>query len=111
MGLLRRRMRLFEMIDLADMPGRMRELEPDAFAMTAGRKAPALDHRHLVRHVRMRGIVGDRVDAGLRHDLARLEFLRHHAPPKQSKPIHEEANALNRTAFRPVLNAVSRHGW
>jgi hypothetical protein len=31
-------MRLFEMIDLADMPGGMGELEPDAFAMPAGRK-------------------------------------------------------------------------
>jgi hypothetical protein len=36
-------MRLFEMINLSDMLGRMRELEPDALAMPAGRKAPALD--------------------------------------------------------------------
>jgi hypothetical protein len=77
----RQRMRLFEMIDLADMSGGMGELEPDTLAMPAGRKAPALDHRHLVRHVHMRGIVGDRVDAGLRHNLARLEFLRHGWPP------------------------------
>jgi hypothetical protein len=70
------------MINLADMPGGMGELEPDALAMPAGRKAPALDHRHLVRHVGMRGIVGDRVDAGLRHDLAGLLFLRHHDSPK-----------------------------
>jgi hypothetical protein len=41
MGLLRRRMRLFEMIDLADMLCSMSELEPDALAMPAGRKAPA----------------------------------------------------------------------
>ena len=75
-------MRLFEMINLADMPSGMGELEPDALAMPAGRKAPALDHRHLVRHVGMRGIVGDRVDAGLRHDLAGLLFLRHHDSPK-----------------------------
>jgi hypothetical protein len=61
-------MRLFEMIDLADMPGGMRELEPDALAVPAGRKAPALDHRHPVRHVRMRGIVSDRVNAGLRYN-------------------------------------------
>jgi len=70
------------MINLADMPSGMGELEPDALAMPAGRKAPALDHRHLVRHVGMRGIVGDRVDAGLRHDLAGLLFLRHHDSPK-----------------------------
>jgi hypothetical protein len=35
-------MRLFEMIDLADMLGGMGKLEPDALAMSAGRKAPAL---------------------------------------------------------------------
>jgi hypothetical protein len=35
-------MRLVEMIDLADMPGRMGELEADALAMPAGRKATAL---------------------------------------------------------------------
>jgi hypothetical protein len=40
--LRRRRMRLVEMIDLADMPGRMGELEADALAMPAGRKATAL---------------------------------------------------------------------
>ena len=52
-------MRLLEMIDLADMPGRMGELEADALAMPAGRKPAALDHRDLVRHVRMRRIVGN----------------------------------------------------
>jgi hypothetical protein len=69
------------MIDLADMPGRMGELEADALAMPAGRKAPALDHRDLVRHVGMRGIVGNCLHAGLRDDLARPEFLRHRCPP------------------------------
>jgi hypothetical protein len=58
MVLLRRRMRLFEMIDLADMLCSMSELEPDPLAMPAGWKAPALDHRHLVRHVGMGGIMG-----------------------------------------------------
>ena len=43
-----------------------------ALAMTPSRKAPALDHGKLVRHVRMRGLVGDDVDAGLREDLAGL---------------------------------------
>ena len=38
-------MRLLEMVDLADMLGRMRELETDALAMPAGREAPAPDHR------------------------------------------------------------------
>src|SRR5690242_12273852 len=59
---------------------RMPELEADALAMPAGRKAPALYHRHLVRHVGVRRIVGDGVDAGLRHDLARPVFLRHDDP-------------------------------
>ena len=53
---------------------RMVELEVDLLAMLAGRKAPALDHGHLVRHVGMRGIVGNHIDAGLRHDLARSVF-------------------------------------
>jgi len=44
-GLPRRRTRLVEMIDLADMLGGMSEFEPDALAVPAGRKAPALDHR------------------------------------------------------------------
>jgi hypothetical protein len=35
-------MRLLEVIDLADMPGRMGELEADALAMPAGRKPAAL---------------------------------------------------------------------
>ena len=74
--LLRRRMRLLEMVDLADMLRRMGELEADALAMPAGRKPAALDHRDLVRHVGMRGIMRNRVDAGLRDDLAGSEFLR-----------------------------------
>jgi hypothetical protein len=51
--LLSRRMRLLEMVDLADMLGRMGGLEADALAMPAGWKAPALDYGHLVRHVGM----------------------------------------------------------
>jgi|SRR5215831_10309039 len=50
-------MRLRELVDLADMPGGMRELEADALAVPAGRKAPALDRRHLVRHAGMRRVV------------------------------------------------------
>src|SRR5215472_16079390 len=38
-----RRLRLLELAGLADMPGGMRELEADALAVPAGRKAPALD--------------------------------------------------------------------
>jgi hypothetical protein len=77
-------MRLLELVDLADVPGGMSKLEADALAMPAGRKTPALDRRYLVRHVRMHGIVGNRVDAGLRHDLARPEFLRHGWPPVET---------------------------
>ena len=90
-------MRLLEVIDLADMPGGMGELETDALAMPAGRKAAALDHGDLVRHVGMRRVVGDRVDAGLRHDFARLEFLRHGCPPNLSTISETE---FNQTAFR-----------
>ena len=50
---------------------RVGKLKADALAMPAGRKTPALDHRHLVRHVGMRRIVSDGVDAGLRNNLAR----------------------------------------
>src|SRR5260370_25546594 len=77
-------MRLLEMVDLADMLRRMGELEADPLAMPAGRKPAALDHRDLVRHVGMRGIMRNRVDAGLRDDLSGLEFLRHSWPPLQT---------------------------
>jgi hypothetical protein len=62
----------------------MSELKPDALAMPAGWKAPALNGGYLMRHVGVRGIVSDRVDAGLRHDLARPVFMRHDDPPKES---------------------------
>jgi hypothetical protein len=52
-----RRMRLLEVIDFADMLCRVRELEGDALAMAAGRKAAAFDHRHLMLHVGVRRIV------------------------------------------------------
>jgi hypothetical protein len=66
------------------MSFRMRELEADALAMPASRKAPAPDHGDFVRHVGVCRIVGDRVDAGLRHDLARPVFLSHDDPLEQS---------------------------
>jgi hypothetical protein len=77
-------MRLLEMVDLADMLRRTGEFEADAFSMPAGRKAAAFDHRDLVRHVGVLRIVGDSVDAGLRHDLARPVFPRHGCPPHQT---------------------------
>src|SRR5580693_3903698 len=77
-------MRLFEVVDLADMLRRVGELKADALAMPAGRKAAAVDHRDLVRHVGMRGIMRNGVDAGLRDDLAQPEFLRHGWPPLQT---------------------------
>src|SRR5271169_1025330 len=40
-------LRGLEMVDFADMLRRMRELEADALAMSAGGKAPALDHGDL----------------------------------------------------------------
>jgi hypothetical protein len=72
--LLRRRVRFLGVINFADMLHRMRELETDALPMPAGRKAPA--HGDLVRHVGMRRVAGDSVDAGLRDDFARPVFLR-----------------------------------
>src|ERR1700730_17729148 len=48
--LLRRRMRLFEMIDLPDMLRRMGEREADALAMPAGWKPAALDNRDRPRN-------------------------------------------------------------
>jgi hypothetical protein len=66
--LLRRSKRILEMVDLADMLRRMGEFEADALAMAAGRETPALDHRDLVRHVGVRRIMRNRVDAGLRDD-------------------------------------------
>src|ERR1700758_861225 len=76
-GLAGRRMRLLEVIDFADMPRGMSQLESDALAMPAGREAPAFDHGDLMRHVGVRRIMGDGVDAGLRHDFTRFVLLRH----------------------------------
>jgi hypothetical protein len=61
-----RRMRLLEMVDLADMLRRMGELEGYSLAMPAGRKAAASDNRDLMRHVGVHRIVRDFIDAGLR---------------------------------------------
>src|SRR5207248_10239404 len=103
-------MRLFEMIDLADMPGRMSELEADALAMAAGRKASALYHGDLVRHVGVCRIMSDGVDAGLRHDLSGLEFLRHGWPPVQTY-----RRFIKRSSTRPrsgrVRAAAARDGF
>jgi hypothetical protein len=74
--LLRRRVRFLGVINFADILHRMRELETDALPMPAGRKAPAVDHGDLVRHVGMCRVAGDSVDAGLRDDFARPVFLR-----------------------------------
>jgi hypothetical protein len=76
--------RLFEMINLVDMLGRMAELEADPFAMPAGWKTSALYRRDLVRHLGVRRIVGDRVDPGSRDDFTGPVFLSHDDPPKQS---------------------------
>src|SRR2546430_10998634 len=72
-----RRTRLFEMSNLSHMLRGMGKLEPHPLAVPAGRKTASLDHRDLVRHLRMRGIVGDHVNAGLWDDFTRPVFLRH----------------------------------
>src|SRR5262245_9693345 len=60
---LRRRGQLAfgEVRNFADMLRRVHQLEADPFAMPAGRKAPALDDRYLVRHVGMLRIMRDAV--------------------------------------------------
>src|SRR5947209_15629901 len=63
--------------NFVDMLCRVHQFEADALAVTTGRKAPAFDDRHLVRHVLMLRIVSDAVDARFRDDLAGVEFLRH----------------------------------
>lgn len=65
-------MRLVEIIDLGNVLRRVNKLKTNAFAMMAGREAPAFDHGHLVRDVGMCRIVRDRIDAGVRHDIAGL---------------------------------------
>src|SRR2546423_2248317 len=112
-------MRLFEMVDLSDMPGGMGALEADALAMAAGRKAPGLDHRNLVRHVGMRRIVGDGVDAGLRHDLSGLEFLRHGWPPvqiyrrfmKRSSTLPRSCRVRPRPRETVLLDKAGERAW
>jgi hypothetical protein len=61
---------LAKVVYLADVLRCVHQLKADAFAMTAGREAPALDDRHLVRHVGVLRIVGDAVDPRLRDDLS-----------------------------------------
>src|SRR5215472_16650585 len=80
---LRRRgqLALGEVRNFADMLRRVHQLEADPFAMPAGRKAPALDDRYLVRHVGMLRIMRDAIYAGFRHDLAGTEFLSHLSAP------------------------------
>jgi hypothetical protein len=116
-------MGLFEMIDLADMFRGMGELEPHALAMPAGRKAPALDHRHLVRHVGMQRIVRDFINAGLRHNLAGLELLRHSCPPRQTyRRFVKRSSTRRRSVLRRspeqaggeghgVAACTLRHSW
>jgi hypothetical protein len=70
-----RRMRLLEVIDLTDVLGPVGELEGDSFTVAAGREAPALYDRHFMRHLSVERVVRDRVDAGLRDDIARSVFL------------------------------------
>ena len=51
----RSNLRLFQMLNFGDVLGGMGELERDRLAMSAGRKAPALDYRHLMRYAQCSG--------------------------------------------------------
>jgi hypothetical protein len=79
-----RRMRLLEVVDLSDVLCRMGEFEGDLLAMPAGRETAALDGSYLVRHVGVRGIMSDRIYAGLRYELSGFVFLHHGCAPRQS---------------------------
>jgi len=59
---------IVQVINLADVLGSMHQLEADALAVTTGREPPALDDRHLVRHVGMLGVMGDPVDPRFRRN-------------------------------------------
>jgi len=50
-------LRLVQVIDFANVLGGVHQLEADALAMTASREPPALNDRHLVRHVGMLGVM------------------------------------------------------
>ena len=63
--------------------------------MPAGRKATALDHRDLVRHVGVRRIMRNGVDAGLGHD---------------SPGLYSCALAVLQKAYLSTIQAVFRPG-
>src|SRR5437764_14436896 len=59
------------------MACRVYQFKADARAMPARREPAALDHRDLVGHVLVDGVMRDSIHAALRHDLAGVKFLRH----------------------------------
>jgi hypothetical protein len=75
--LLCRGIGLVEVIDFRGVLCRMSELKGQALAMSGGWETGSFDHQHFVGHVAVRGIIGDRVNAGFRHDITRFVGLRH----------------------------------
>jgi hypothetical protein len=99
-------MGLFEMIDLADMHRGLSRLKAYALAMPAGREVLPLGDLDLDRHVGMHRIVGNRVNAGLRHDLAQLERfdkLLSHARKWGSKILDAPVSEWDRLLESPFL--------
>ena len=45
--------------------------------MAGSWKTGSFDNQHFMGHVAVQGIIGDRVNAGFRHDITRLVGLRH----------------------------------
>ena len=70
--------------EILDVSRGMHQFEPYAFAVMAGREPATLYHSNLMR-VRVRRVVDDAVNPGLRHDLSRFEFLRHCRPLKNCR--------------------------
>ena len=79
-----RRMRLLEMVDLPTCLAAWANSNVMPLQCRHVRKSAPFDNRYLVWHVGMRRIAGDGVDAGFRHDLARLVSLRHRYSPRQT---------------------------
>src|SRR5205814_6170181 len=75
--LLRRCIGLLEIIDFRDVLCRMSELKSQALAVAGSWKTGSFDNQHFMGHVAVQGIIGDRVNAGFRHDITRLVRLRH----------------------------------
>ena len=65
------------MIELGDVLRSVRELKNYSLTMAARRATAAFNDGYLMGHVGVHGVVGDRIDPRMGHDLTRLVHLRH----------------------------------